>query len=390
MLNHYFADMHIHIGKDIYDKPVKITASKNLTLSKILIEISQNKGIDLIGVIDTHTPSAQEEISRLINVGDAYELKDGGIRFDKVTMLLGSEIEVYDENCKGPIHVLCYFPYLASIAQFTKWLSTKMKNINLSTQRYYGSGKDLQYKVKELGGIFIPAHVFTPFKSLYGRGVIQSLSEVFEPDLIDAIELGLSADTQMADQIEELHQYTYLTNSDAHSLPKIAREYQAILMLEPSFKEFFLAIHSVEGRKIIKNFGMNPKLGKYYTTVCDKCFTPVVNEAEQCSRCGSEKVIKGVFDRIKELKNNKQTDLPTRPPYVYQVPLDYLPKLGPKTYEKLLKAFQTEMKIIHEVPQDELEKIVSRDLAATIIAMRKGELSITAGGGGKYGRVKGV
>src|SRR5699024_269272 len=127
----YFADMHIHIGRDIYDQPVKITASNKLTLTNILKEASRNKGIHLIGVIDSHAPAVQEEIKQLISIGDAEELSDGGIRFENVTLLLGSEIEVYDEHCHGPIHVLSYFPSLAKIAAFTEWLTTKMKNVTL-------------------------------------------------------------------------------------------------------------------------------------------------------------------------------------------------------------------------------------------------------------------
>src|SRR5690625_4241663 len=166
MLNAYFADMHIHIGRDMYNKPVKITGAKSLTLTNILKEASRNKGIQMIGVIDSHAPAVQQEIKKLIEAGDAKELAEGGIRFEQVTLLLGSEIEVYDELCKGPIHVLCYFPTLVQIEKFSEWLTTKMKNITLSSQRYYGTAKALQYKVKELNGIFIPAHVFTPFKSM--------------------------------------------------------------------------------------------------------------------------------------------------------------------------------------------------------------------------------
>src|SRR5690625_1253158 len=268
MLNSYFADMHIHIGRDIYNKPVKITASKNLTLTNILIEASRRKGIDMVGIIDCHSPAVQEEILQLIHKEEAFELQDGGIRFENVTLILGSEIEVYDEFCKGPIHVLCYFPTLHNIHVFSKWLAGKMKNITLSSQRYYGSAKELQYKVKELEGLFIPAHVFTPFKSMYGKGVTESLAEVFDADLIDGIELGLSSDTEMADQINELHRYTFLTNSDSHSLAKIGREYQQITMQEPSFQEFNFALHDVEKRKIAANFGMNPKLGKIGRASC--------------------------------------------------------------------------------------------------------------------------
>src|SRR5699024_200947 len=161
---------------------------------------THTKGIDLIGIIDCHVPSVQQEMKQLIATGKAQERPDGGIQFERATLLLGSEIEVYDEHCHGPIHVLCYFPTLQSIQAFSEWLKTRMKNITLSSQRYYGTAQELQHKVKELSGIFIPAHVFTPFKSMYGKGVKRSLTEVFDRDLIDGIELGLSSDTQMADQ----------------------------------------------------------------------------------------------------------------------------------------------------------------------------------------------
>ncbi|MBP1949497.1 endonuclease Q family protein [Virgibacillus litoralis] len=385
MLNSFFADMHIHIGRDMYNKPVKITGSKTLTLTNILKEASRNKGIHMVGVIDSHAPAVQQEIKQLIEANKAYELSDGGIRFENVTLLLGSEIEVYDENCRGQIHVLCYFPTLAMIEEFSEWLTTKMKNITLSSQRYYGTAKELQYKVKELSGIFIPAHVFTPFKSMYGKGVQKSLKEVFDPDLIDGIELGLSSDTAMADQIRELHDYTFLTNSDAHSLAKIAREYQEIYMEDPSFQEFNWALHNVQGRKIRKNFGMNPHLGKYYTTVCSQCLEPLTPEADHCHSCGSTKIVKGVFDRIQELADAKEVK--ARPPYLYQVPLEYLPALGPKTFEKLLVHFQTEMNVIHHTKLDELKEVIPEKLANTIVNMREGNLAIKAGGGGKYGNI---
>ncbi|WP_255585330.1 endonuclease Q family protein [Virgibacillus saliphilus] len=379
--------MHIHIGRDMYDNPVKITGAKRLTLTNILKESSRNKGIDMIGVIDSQAPAVQQEIKRLIEAGEAYELADGGIRFEKVTLLLGSEIEVYDEYCKGPIHVLCYFPTLDKMEYFSEWLTTKMKNITLSSQRYYGTAKALQYKVKELEGIFIPAHVFTPFKSLYGKGVQSSLHEIFDPDLIDGIELGLSSDTQMADQINELHDYTFVSNSDAHSLAKIAREYQEINMKEPSFKEFYWSLHHVNDRGIRRNFGMNPQLGKYHTTVCSNCLEPLTPESTVCRNCGSKKIIKGVFDRIQELKNTTGR-LEKRPLYLYQVPLEYLPSLGQKTFEKLLNHFDTEMNVIHYATFEELQKVVPKKLADSIIQLREGKLTIKAGGGGKYGSIR--
>lgn len=386
MLNHYFADMHIHLGRDQYDQPVKISASPSLTLTKVLKESSRRKGLQLIGVIDCHVPSVQEEIQSLIHQNLAAELADGGVRFEDTTVLLGSEIEVYDDHCQGPVHVLTFFPSLKKIAGLTEWLKDKMTNISLSSQRYYGGAIELQKKVKELSGLFIPAHVFTPFKSLYGRGVKKTLTEVFDPDLIDGIELGLSSDTVMADQIAELHPYTYLSNSDAHSLAKIAREYQEIRMKEASFDEFSLALREERGRKVTRNFGMNPKLGKYYSTVCINCDQRVDYARSLCPHCGSKKIVKGVSDRINELAKDAERKT-LRPKYIYQVPLEYLPSLGPKTLEKLLQAFGSEMNIIHHVPYEQLRGVIPEQLAKLIILMRRGELKIQAGGGGKYGRV---
>lgn len=104
MLKTFYADLHIHIGRDHKNKPVKITGSKNLTLTNILAEASRNKGLDLIGIVDCHVPNVQEEITQLIKDKQAVELKEGGIQFESVTLLLGVELELYDQNCSGPIH----------------------------------------------------------------------------------------------------------------------------------------------------------------------------------------------------------------------------------------------------------------------------------------------
>src|SRR5699024_3377194 len=149
--------------------------------------------------------------------------------------------------------------------------------------------------------------------------------EVFGPDLIDGIELGLSSDTQMGDQIKKLHDYTFDSDSDAHAQPKNGGEYQQSIMVAASIQEFYHALNKVKGKKISKNFGMNPQLGKYHTTVCSKCMKDLSLNDKICSNCGSKKIIKGVFDRIQELADVTGVTR-ERPPYIYQVPLEYLPK----------------------------------------------------------------
>src|SRR5699024_5184079 len=124
----------------------------------------------------------------------------------------------------------------------------------------------------------------------------------------------------------------YVTNSDSHSLAKIAREYQKFKLASPSFNEVKKALGQEDGRSIEANYGMSPKLGKYYTTVCQKCFTELSYTTEICPHCRSKKIIPGVYDRIQALQD--ATSFPSnRPSYFYQVPLEYLPGIGPRSEE---------------------------------------------------------
>lgn len=382
-----FSDMHIHIGRAGGNRPVKITAARSLTFENIVKVACHRKGISMIGVIDAHSPPVQEEIETGLRSGLFREHPDGGIVYEGVTCVLGAEIEIKEPGRK-PAHVLVYLPSLAQMKRLTAWLGPFMKNLQLSTQRLHASARSLQEKVAELGGLFIPAHVFTPFKSVYGSAA-DCLAELFEPCLIDGIELGLSADSSMADQVTELHAYPFLSNSDAHSLPKIGREYNRMRVKEASFLEFEKALKEKDGRKILANYGLDPRLGKYYRTRCLSCDSLwKEGHADQCPVCASDKKVKGVRERIGELASSPTVKNPQRPPYVYQVPLEFIPKLGKKTLDRLLAQFGTEMNILHHVPYEEIAKVAGETIARSIEQARRGELHLEEGGGGVYGRVK--
>lgn len=387
MLKHFYADLHIHIGRTESGRAVKITGSKNLTLKNILHTATSRKGLDLVGIIDCHSPEVIKELEQLIEEEKVQELSGGGLRYEETVLIPGSEIEIYDENCHGPIHVLAFFPTLNIMKRFSNWMSKHLKNIHLSSQRIYCDGITLQLKVHELGGIFIPAHVFTPFKSLYGKGVVRSLTEVFDPHKIDGIELGLSSDTYMVNGISELDPYTFLTNSDAHSLGKLAREYQKIQLKEANFQELKMALQQKDGREVIANYGLNPKLGKYYETVCANCGEQAKETFQRCPYCGKEHFIKGVSKRIKELSDINHIQR-KRPPYIHQIPLDFIPGIGPKTIDKMLDVFGTEMNILHQVSVEEMQQVISEKHAHTIDLARKGLLKIMVGGGGTYGKIQ--
>lgn len=141
-------------------------------------------------------------------------------------------------------------------------MSKHIKNITLSSQRADINAYELLNIVQEYNGILIPAHVFTPHKSFYGN-CTSRLERTFKDKYKDilAVELGLSSDTYLADTISELENKTFVTNSDAHSLPKIAREYNKVLMKNPSFNSLVKVLKREEG-EILANYGLDPKLRK--------------------------------------------------------------------------------------------------------------------------------
>jgi uncharacterized protein (TIGR00375 family) len=383
----FFCDMHIHIGGTKSGKPVKITASRHMTLTRILEESSERKGMDMIGIIDSHSPEVQEELEELIDQGVAEPHPDGGIWYKQTMLILGCEVEVKEAG-RGEAHFLSYLPRLEEMKQFTRWLSDRCKNVRLSSQRMNGTLRELQSFVASLGGLVVPAHIFTPHKGLYGS-CTDSLAEVADPSLIPAVELGLSANTEMADRLQELHDKTFLTNSDAHSLGKIGREYQAIAMWECSFAEWKRALFREGGRGVAVNYGLHPRLGKYHQTVCQNCQSALpADESGRCPQCRCKRVVRGVSDRVAQLADLPPGVHPShRPPYVEQVPLDFIPGLGPKMREKLYRAFGTEMAILHRTQESDLAAVVGERIAETIAQARAGVLRIAAGGAGTYGRV---
>ena len=390
-----FADLHVHIGRSENGKPIKITAARSLNFANIAKECAERKGINIVGIIECASPYVIEDIENFLKTGDAYELEDGGIIYkDKVCILLGSEVETSEKSRNGKCgaaHNVCFFPHLKDIKGFSKEMSTHIKNITLSTQRSDVSGYELIDIVEKYNGILIPAHIFTPFKSYYGN-CSDRLKDIFKEkyDKIFAVELGLSSDTFLADTISELETKTFVTNSDAHSLPKIAREYNKMLVNDISFKEVVKALKNEDGRKIVANYGLDPKLGKYHRTYCDNCNTTIDTKepVEVCPKCGSDKVTFGVFDRIELIKDKETTKSPeNRPPYVYQIPLTFMPGIGGKTIEKLLDAFETEMNILHKLSEDDIEAVVGEKLAKNIVSAREGKIKVEAGGGGNYGKV---
>ena len=198
------------------------------------------------------------------------------------------------------------------------------------------------------------------------------------------MNFGLSADTDYADRIRELANKKFLTNSDAHSLPKIAREYNTFEMENISFESFKKVLGYEDKIQngdnklnyIVCNNGMYSRLGKYNKTYCDMCECVSEIEDGKCKKCGSKKIVKGVEDRVLEIADGESISPKNRPKYMYKIPLEYIPKLGKKTKEKMLEFYGTEMNILNKVSIKNIEENFGKQIAKNIEITRNGNITI--------------
>lgn len=382
-----YGDLHIHIGI-AGGQAVKVTASPKLRLESVIFEEAPRKGLDMVAVVDAGCIPVTLEIEEMLREGKLQEHPQGGfIARNGVLLIAGCEVE-----SREGIHLIIYLPFLHSIKYYQKYIKTRINNIMLSTQKVNASVADLINLSCSLDGIFCPAHAFTPHKGIYGSWT-ERLSRAIGRNIeqIKALELGLSADTDMADMIGETKNFTFLSNSDAHSLANVGREYNLFRMADKNFLELRYCLENKDGRRIMANYGMDPLLGKYHRSFCTRCSTIAEGDIPvfTCNGCGNKNMVTGVYDRIMAIRDYEEPRHPIgRPPYYYRVPLKELPGIGPKRLEKIRGYFPSEINLVEKASVDAIERIAGKDVARMINRMRTGRLSIIPGGGGHYGKVQ--
>ncbi|WP_175059098.1 TIGR00375 family protein [Thermococcus sp. 2319x1] len=378
------ADLHIHSR---YSKAV----SKLMTFP-ILAENAKLKGLEIVGTGDILNPQWEKELLEAAQKADegSYEIK--GVRF-----LLTAEVE--DSR---RVHHLLIFPSIDAVREMRERLKPYSKDIENEGRPHVNlSAAEIADLANELDVLIGPAHSFTPWTALYKE--YNSLKEAYGDAKVHFLELGLSADSYMADRIKAHHRLTYLSNSDAHSpMPhRLGREFNRFEIEDATFDEVRKAILKRGGRKIILNVGLDPRLGKYHLTACSKCYTKYrLEDAKRlnwrCELCGGV-IKKGVHDRILELADTNERPK-DRPPYLHLAPLAEIiamvlnkaveTKAVKSVWERLLREFGSEIAVLVDIPIKSIAELIGEDIAKAIWAFRNEKLIVIPGGGGKYGEIR--
>ncbi len=362
----------------------------------LIAKQAELKGLQIVGTGDSLNPKWIAHIRENCHeeTGGIYKVKNS-----KTDFLITTEVE----DCKR-VHHLIIFPSLGSAEDLSEIFARYSEDIKIDGRPHLKlNGEEIVDYVKSVGGMIGPSHAFTPWTAIYKE--YNSLTECYGKNVKDVrfLELGLSADTYMADRINELQEITFMTNSDAHSPwpNRLGREFNRILVGELSFDEIRKAITGRDRRGFILNVGLNPREGKYHLTACSRCYLKFkIEDAKAVSwRCPECKgtIKKGVDDRINELASWDKPHHPhNRPKYIHIIPLAEVISLalgihGTETkkvrekWESLVESLVTEINVLVDADIEDV-KAVDPAIGRVIEKFRTGQIEYIAGGGGQYGK----
>lgn len=381
------ADLHIH-------SRFSGATSDRMNIKTISLE-APRKGVDIVASGDCLHSGWMKEIKQceLVDEG-TFELN--GTRF-----ILSVEVEAVKR-----VHHLLYFPSVSAVYDFKERIQSRARNLETDGRPNVDmSGEELAEVARDVDALIGPAHAFTPWTAVYAY--YDSLNDCYGDmvDYVSFVELGLSADSDFADKIGELHRLTFLTNSDCHSPHpvRLAREFNRFEVKDATFQEIKRAILRTSGNKPVLNVGIPPQEGKYHETACSSCYThytleEAIRRKWKCS-CG-KRIKRGVKDNI-----NEKADFPVpahpshRPPYVHLIPLAEIitkaigqhnpfTQTVTKHWSKLVDTFGSEINVLLDVDIEDITKVTVPAVADAIQAFREKKVIIHPGGGGQYGRIE--
>lgn len=404
----YIADFHIH-------SRYSMATSKFLT-PEYLDLWARKKGIHILGTGDFTHPLWREELKEKLEPAEPglYKLKPRlrlaeipSGSFDPRFIVSGEISTIYKKNGRTrKVHSLILLPGL-DVADRLSGELEKIGNIHSDGRPILGLDcHDLLDMALTIypEAMYIPAHIWTPHFSVFGAfSGFDSMEECFEEltPHIHAVETGLSSDPPMNWSVPSLSRYQLISNSDAHSPSKLGRE-ATLLATGLSYREIYNAIQT--GKGLAGTLEFFPQEGKYFMDghrKCGVCLTPeeAVKLNGICPVCG-KKLTTGVLHRIQELAAlSEPAKIPvTKRPFESISPLPELIAASMelssssvkvnRVYEKLLNELGNEFFLLRAADTNEIAKLSSEAIAASITRLRCGKIRWNPGFDGQFGTMK--
>ena len=406
----FVADLHLH-------SHFSRATSKQLDLEH-LSKWAQLKGVTVVGTGDFTHPGWLDEVEKKLEPAEAglFKLKDefasstiaevpkacrGEVRF----MLTAEISNIYKRLDKvRKVHNLVFAPSLAAARKIQARLET-IGNIRSDGRPILGlDSRDLLEISLESDPLtfFIPAHIWTPWFSMLGsKGGFDAVDDCFA-DLtphVFAVETGLSSDPPMNWRLRQLDRFVLVSNSDAHSPQKLAREAN-VFDTELSYPAIFNALKDQRDPGFLGTFEFFPEEGKYHYDghrLCKTRLHPRETQAHQghCPVCGKSVTV-GVMARVEELADRPEGEKPPRArAYCNLIPLPEIigdaknqkaeTKGVEEIFQRLLAGLGNELFILREAPIEDIERVAGSVVAEGVRRMRVGEVKIAGGYDGEYG-----
>ncbi|HEX4954213.1 MAG TPA: UvrD-helicase domain-containing protein [Thermoanaerobaculia bacterium] len=406
----FYADLHVH-------SRFSRATSRDADLPHLALWAAK-KGLAVVGTGDFTHPAWRAELKEQLVPAEPglFRLRPEALA-SVPGMLPGAaavrfllEVEISTIYKKGErtrkVHHLIYVPDFEAAERLVARLS-RIGNLNSDGRPILGlDSRDLLEITLESGpdSYLVPAHIWTPwFAAMGSKSGFDSIEECYG-DLageIFAVETGLSSDPPMNWRLSQLDRFRLVSNSDAHSPPKLGREATAF----DTDVDYFSLRRALEtGEGFAGTVEFFPEEGKYHADGHRKCgvrLTPEESRAlgGRCPGCGGLLTL-GVAHRVAELADREEGPAPpaTAGPVRSLIPLgEILAELSgvgvgsravEEGYERLVRRVAPELEVLERVPPEEIEKEGSPLLAEAIGRLRRGEVHREAGYDGEYGVIR--
>jgi uncharacterized protein (TIGR00375 family) len=364
------------------------------------------KGVDVLGTGDFTHPGWTSEIKEKLRPleNGLFGLKE---KESKVRFLLTTEIScIYKKGGKvRKVHVVLFAPSLEVVEKINRKLA-EVGNLNADGRPILGlDAKELLKIVLDADEncLVVPAHIWTPWFSVFGsKSGFDSLEECFDEyaKYIFAVETGLSSDPKMNWQLQSLDNVTLISNSDAHSAPKIGREAN-VFDTELDYGSIIKSIKTKQG--FLHTIEFFPEEGKYHFDGHASCGISLSPEQSKkynnvCPKCKKPLVI-GVLNRVQELADRPYGFVPPSAIfYKSLIPLEEViadavgttpaSKKVAEFYNKLIQNLKNEFNVLLEAEIDDIKKYGSSEIAEGVSRVREGRVLVDPGYDGVYGKIK--